>query len=177
MFDTFICATSRANLIIGRTVAWLCVVMILLTVGIVMARSLFNVNSQAVQESVTYLHASLFLLCLATGVVNNGHVRVDVFYRRLSATRQHWIDAFGALLFLLPFSLFLLYASWNFAGNAWRILETSSDPGGLPFIYLLKTLVPFTAILLIFQAIAECIRHIGAIYHVEPQNKGDDRHA
>lgn len=156
------------NLAIGRAAAWLCVFLIVITVGVVVLRSVFNLNSLAAQESVTYAHATLFLLCIAMGVLQGEHVRVDVFYRKFSPLTKAWVDALGTLLLLFPFALFLVVISWNFASRSWAIGETSSDTGGLAYVFLLKSLLPLTGILLAGQALSQFIKNLLTILYIKP---------
>ena len=88
---------------VGRFIAWLCLLLVVLTVSVVLLRYLFGMGSIAVQESITYVHSIIFMLGLAVALQRGGHVRVDIFYRNFSVRRKAWIDLLGGLLFLLPF--------------------------------------------------------------------------
>jgi TRAP-type mannitol/chloroaromatic compound transport system permease small subunit len=101
-----------------------------------------------------YLHGAFFMLAIALGVGENTHVRVDIFYSRLTPDQQGWIDLAGHILFLLPVAGFMVWVSLPYVGNSWRILEGSAEVGGIPAVFLLKTLIPLTGVLLIFQGIA-----------------------
>lgn len=143
---------------------------------IVISRALFNVGSLALQETITYGHAALFMLCMAYTVIQRGHVRVDVFYRRFSPVNKAWVDALGGVLLLLPFALFITVVSWDFVVRAWHIREASSDPGGLPIVYCLKTIIPVTGILLSLQAVSEVLSNllkVTFIYDDSTTNKED----
>ncbi len=158
------------NTLLGRASALLCLLLIALTVAVVLIRLLLGANSLALQEAITYAHAALFMLCFGAGIIEGQHVRVDIFYQRFSPLTKAWVDALGALLLLLPFALFLTFISWQFAARSWQILETSNDTGGLPFVYLLKTLIPVTGVLLALQALSECIKSTLIIYYL-PSNE------
>lgn len=169
MLNTVAHCIDTLNTAIGKVMSWLCLFLIVVTVAVVLFRTLMNTNSLAAQESVTYAHSALFMLCIAMGVVRGSHVRVDVFYRAFSPLTKAWVDAFGALLLLLPFSLFLVAVSWDFALRSWAIAETSSDTGGLAYVFVLKSLIPVTGCLLALQALSECIKALIVIYyHTEP---------
>ncbi len=159
------------NQFIGKSLAWLTLVMVLLVSLIVAMRTFFDTGSIALQESVTYLHALVFLLCLAYNVQQGGHVRVDVFYSRFNKPQKAWVDALGSICFLLPFALFLLIVSLNFVAKSWEISETSPDPGGLPFVYVLKTLIPIAGLLLAIQALAETLRALSTLSWVETKQE------
>jgi TRAP-type mannitol/chloroaromatic compound transport system permease small subunit len=149
---------SAANRTVARAVSWLTLAMVLLTFAIAFARYLFGWGSIALQEAVIYMHAAVFMGAAAAGLALDSHVRVDIFYSKWPAARKAWVNRLGHLLLLLPFTLFLLAASWNYVGDAWRLREASSDPGGLPWLYLLKTLILVMGVQLALQAIAGALR-------------------
>ncbi|PAU77540.1 TRAP transporter small permease subunit [Halomonas salipaludis] len=145
--------------VIGRSIAWLVLMMMLVQFAIVVMRYLFNVHSIVMQESVMYMHAAVFMLAAAFTLKHDGHVRVDVFNRRMSPRGRAWIELFGTLLLLIPVVLFLGLGSLRYVASSWAILERSSD-GGLPAVFLLKTLIPLMCLLLLLQGIAQAWRQI-----------------
>ena len=149
---------DRITDISGRLLAWLALGMAALTAFIVVMRYGFNYNSIYVQELVTYLHGSLFMLGSAYALKQGAHVRVDIFYRNFSARAKAWVNALGGIVFLMPFCLFVAAVSWQFVAEAWVIREISSEPGGIPAVYLLKTLIPLMALNLLLQGTAETLR-------------------
>lgn len=148
---------------IGRSVAWLALVVVLLQFLLVVARYLFGLGSIWITESVIYAHAALFLLASAWTLQTGGHVRVDIFYAHASPRWRAVVDLVGGLVLLIPFSLVLLWLSWPFAARSWAILERSQESSGLPLVYLLKTLLPVFAVLMAMQGIAQVIRSIVAL--------------
>ncbi len=157
---------DRINDLSGRLVSWLTLVMVIVTCAVVIARYLFNAGSIALQESVMYMHGMVFMLGIAFTLKEGGHVRVDVLHERFSARMRIIIDMFGGLFLLLPVSLFLFWTSLDYVSFAWRLNETSGQPGGLPGVYLLKTLIPLMAALLSLQGISEILK--GLILLLEP---------
>lgn len=149
----------------GRILAWLCLLMTLVTCVVVFFRYGFGIGSVAVQESVTYMHALVFMGCAAFTLKRGGHVRVDIFYRRFSERGRAWVNSVGAILFLLPFCIFIIGVSWSFVSDSWAIGEGSAESAGIHAVYLLKTLIPFMALNLVLQGLAEILRN--AIYLVE----------
>ena len=147
---------ERLNVAIGRAVAWLTLLMVLLTVAIVVLRYLFDVGWIWLQESVTWMHAAVFLLAGAYTLARDEHVRVDIFYTAAGRRRRALVDVLGTLLFLLPFCVFLLLASWDYVLNSWQIQEGSREAGGLayPAVPLLKSCIPLSAVLLLLQGLA-----------------------
>jgi TRAP-type mannitol/chloroaromatic compound transport system permease small subunit len=145
----------RLHEVLGRAVAWLTLAMMIVTCIVVVLRYGFGIGSIGLQESVIYLHATVFMLGAAVAVQRGAHVRVDIFYRRFEPRRRALVDLLGALLFLLPLSLFMLVWCWDYVMASWQIREGSADAGGLPAVFLLKTLIPVTAVLLAVQALVE----------------------
>ena len=144
---------------LGRALAWLCLAMALVTGAIVLLRYGFGIGSIALQESVTYMHAAMFTLGAAYTLKRNGHVRVDIFYRRFSARGRAWVNSLGTVVFLLPFSLFLFAVSWQFVAGSWAVREGSPNPGGIHAVFLLKALLPLLALNLLLQGSAELLRN------------------
>lgn len=144
----------------GRGVAWLTLVMTLLTFFIVLLRYGFNQGWIWMQESVTYLHAAVFMVAAAWALQTDDHVRVDIFYRERSPRYRLWLNLAGTLLFLVPFSVFLIVIGWDYVASAWQVREASSEPGGLPLVWLLKSLVLILPLMLLMQAgvtLAQCV--------------------
>lgn len=144
----------------GAVIAWLSLALVITTFAVVVMRYVFGTGSIALQESVTYLHAALFMLAMGYTLKQGGHVRVDVFYRRFSPRTRALVDIAGGLLFLLPVSILILVFSWDYVGNSWAIRETSGDANGLPWVYLLKTLLLIMPVTLILQGIAEILNNL-----------------
>jgi len=145
---------SALTRMIVRPLRWLALIMVLLTFAIVILRYALNSGGVLLQESVMYLHGTLFMLAIALGVGDNTHVRVDILYSRRSPYQQAWIDLVGHILFLLPVAGFMICVSLPYVSNSWQILEGSSEVGGIPGVFLLKTLIPLTGALLFCQGIA-----------------------
>ena len=145
---------STLTRVIVRPLRWLALIMVLMTFAIVILRYALNSGGVLLQESVMYLHGTLFMLAIALGVGDNTHVRVDILYSRRSPEQQAWIDLVGHILFLLPIAGFMIWVSLSYVSNSWQILEGSSEVGGIPGVFLLKTLIPLTGALLFCQGIA-----------------------
>jgi TRAP-type mannitol/chloroaromatic compound transport system permease small subunit len=154
---------DRFNTGIGRAVAWLALVVVLLQFALVVARYLFGLGSIWLTEAVIYAHASLFMLACAWTLRAGGHVRVDIFYAGASPRTKAKIDLIGALLLLLPFALVLVFLSLPYAARSWNILERSQEASGLPLVFLLKSLIPLFAFLMAMQGIAQAIRAYTAL--------------
>ena len=143
---------------IASVVRWLVLMMVLVQFSIVVGRYVFGVNSIAVQESVLYMHAALFMLAAGYTLLVDKHVRVDVFYAKASDNTQRVINLFGHVFFLFPTMLALLYWSWPSVVNSWKIFEGPISVGGLQAVFLLKSLIPLFCILLLLQSTASVMR-------------------
>jgi TRAP-type mannitol/chloroaromatic compound transport system permease small subunit len=154
---------DRLNTAIGRAVAWLALVIVLLQFALVVARYAFGLGSIWLTETVIYAHATLFMLAAAWTLRVGGHVRVDVFYAPASARARAEVDLVGALLLLLPFALVLVWLSVPYAARSWAILERSQEASGLPLVFVLKTLIPLFALFMALQGIAQAIRALTAV--------------
>ena len=149
---------DRLNTAIGRTVAWLCLLVVVVQFTVVVMRYAFGLGSIWLTETIIYGHATLFMLASAWTLREGGHVRVDIFYADAGPRRRALIDLCGALLLLLPFMAVLFCFGVPYVGRSWAILETSRETSGLPWIYLLKTLIPVFALLMALQGLAQAIR-------------------
>jgi len=156
LLGTLVRAIDRLNERVGRAATWCTLLMVLMTVVDVTLRYLFRAGSVAVQELEWHMFGFVFLLGAAYTLQRDEHVRVDIFYRRLSARRKAIVDLLGTLIFLLPVAIFLVISSWDYVQTSWVIREASREAGGLPypFVPILKSLIPATAGMLILQGIA-----------------------
>lgn len=149
---------DRLNAAIGRAAAWACLFVVVVQFTVVLLRYAFGIGSIWLSESIIYGHAALFMLAAAWTLREGGHVRVDVFYADATPRTKALVDLFGALLLLLPFMLVLLWFAVPYVERSWAILERSRETSGLPFVFLLKTLIPLFALLMALQGISQAIR-------------------
>jgi TRAP-type mannitol/chloroaromatic compound transport system permease small subunit len=149
---------DRITSSLGRAVAWLALVVVLLQFALVVARYLFGLGSVWLTETVIYAHTTMFMVAAAWTLQLGGHVRVDIFYADASARTKALIDLVGALVLLLPFMIVLIWLSVPYAARSWSILERSQEASGLPLVFLLKTLIPVFALFMALQGIAQAIR-------------------
>jgi len=155
----------------GRTVSWLSLLLVLVTFIVVVLRYVFDSGSIALQEVTTYLHATVFLVGMAYTLQQDAHVRVDIFYTRFSRQGKAWVDLFGALFLLLPFMLFVSWISWLYIADSWSVFEGSREAGGLPGVFLLKSLILVMTTLLSLQAFTQIARNIETIMHADVDNE------
>jgi TRAP-type mannitol/chloroaromatic compound transport system permease small subunit len=179
---------DAVNQLVGRLCLWLILAAILISAGNAIARYGFNMSSNAWLEIQWYLFSAVFLGAAGYTLRHNAHVRIDLLAGRLSKRAQAWIDIFGALFMLTPVSLVMLWYGWSAAVESYRILEVSSDPGGLAR-WPIKFLVPAAFLLLILQGLSESIKRVaflrgltvdapeqtaGAIRGIPPRAPRDD---
>lgn len=160
-------AVDRLNGYIGSLSRWLIILMVGIGAYNAVARWAtrqlgVGLSSNALNELQWYLFSVVFLLGAAYCLKEDVHVRVDVLYERLSPKVRGWIDLLGSVLFLLPFSVLMIWVSIPAVRNSWRIMETSPDPGGLPR-YPLKTLLIVAFALLFLQGLAQVVRAVERI--------------
>ena len=156
LVDFFFRGIQSLSIDLGKSVSKLYPLMILLIFTVVILRYFFGVGWIWLQEIILWLHALIFLLVAPYALEEDAHVRVDVFYRELPEKTKSSVNLFGALLFLCPFCLFLFFSSLDYVLTSWSIGEASRDAGGLPFpfISLLKTTIPITALILFLQGLS-----------------------
>ena len=144
----------------GRAISWLTFLMVLVTFVIVVLRYVFDIGWIWMQESVTWMHALVLLLGAAYTLKHDEHVRVDVLYQSMLPERKAWVNLVGTLVLLIPTALFIFFSSWEFVAESWKVKEQSREAGGLPGVFLLKSVIPLMACLLLLQGIAELLRSI-----------------
>jgi TRAP-type mannitol/chloroaromatic compound transport system permease small subunit len=147
---------------VGRVVIWLVLAATLISAGNALARYALGESSNAWLEIQWYLFGAMFLLGAGYTLKHNGHVRIDIFYNRLTPRGQAWIDLAGGLLFLLPMALLLAWLAWPMFVDAWTTHEMSPDAGGL-VRWPVKLLLPAGFALLALQGVAEVIKRIGVL--------------
>jgi TRAP-type mannitol/chloroaromatic compound transport system permease small subunit len=153
---------DRLNVVLGRLAAFLVLLAALISAGNATVRYMFSISSNAWLEIQSYLFAGIVLLGAAETLRRNEHVRVDLIYSNLTARRRLWIDAFGILLFLLPFVLVMVWLSWPIAWRSFQNGEGSASAGGLP-LWPLRMLLPLGFGLLGLQGLSEVIKRIAAL--------------
>jgi len=160
----FSAAIDSLNDRIGTTIRWLALIMVLVGAFNAIARYATRytgvaLSSNAYLDLQWYFFSLIFLLGAAYGLNRDVHVRVDVLYARLSRKARAGIDLVGTALFLLPFSLLMLWVSWPAVRNSWSIREASPDPGGLPR-YPIKAVILVSFVLLVLQGASQIVKQI-----------------
>lgn len=131
------------------------VALVLLVVYDATMRYLFQSGSIALQELEWHLFDVVILFGIAYALQTNAHVRVDIFYDRFSDKTKAVVDLVASLLFILPFCALIVYVGCDFVAISFEQMETSSNPGGLPYRFIVKSLMPLAFVLLALQALNE----------------------
>jgi TRAP-type mannitol/chloroaromatic compound transport system permease small subunit len=151
-------AVDRLNEWIGVSVAWLALLTVLAEFTVVLMRYVFGVGSVKMQESIVYMHATVFMVAAGYTLLHNGHVRCDIFYAAASPKRQALIDLIGVFLFLLPTCALIGWMAWPYVAAAWAVREGSPEGSlGIPGVYLLKSIILVFAALVALQGVALAI--------------------
>ncbi len=148
---------------VGSFCSWLSFALVILITLDVFLRYIFNFSSASLYELEWHFFAFIFLLGSSITLQKDEHVRVDVFYNKLSNKKKEIVNLIGNIFFLLPFSIVIFYTSLPFVEDSLKILESSPDPGGLPFRFIIKLVIPLSFLLLALQGVINIIKNIKKI--------------
>lgn len=137
----------------GKMAGFTLITLVLLVVYDALMRYLFQSGSIALQELEWHLFDVIILLSIAYTFSHDAHVRVDIFYERFSPKTKALVNLIGSLLFVLPFSLLIIYLGIDFVALSFSQMEASSDPGGLPYRFLIKSFIPIAFVLMAIQTL------------------------
>lgn len=143
---------------LGKAAAWLVVGLMLLVCAEVVKRYALNMPTAWIFDASNMFYGSLFMLCGAYTLAQNGHVRGDFLYSSMKPRTQASLDLALYILFFLPGIAALIYAGWTFAGASWRILEHSNVTADGPPVYPFKAVIPVAGALVMLQGVAEIMR-------------------
>jgi TRAP-type mannitol/chloroaromatic compound transport system permease small subunit len=161
---------NRLSGISGWLAGWLCVLMILVVFIDVVARYAFASGSIAMQEMEWHLFAAMFLLGASYTMREDANVRVDVFYGRMNPRTKAAVDILGTVLFVIPMCTLILYSSYDFVSYSYQIQEVSVDPGGLPYRFAFKALLPIGYTLVLLQSLSVISRNARLLCGNEREN-------
>ena len=158
---------DSVNRRLGEAVAWLTLAMVLLTTVDVIMRYVFNTGAVWVQEMEWHLFGVVFLMAAGYALLTDAHVRVDIFYARLSPRGRAWVDLLGTLLLLFPVCALVIWSSHKFLTNSWGFQEGSPDPGGLPARWLIKSVIPLGFVFVTLQGASEALKNLKVLLRRE----------
>jgi TRAP-type mannitol/chloroaromatic compound transport system permease small subunit len=142
------------NALVGKGVSWITLLVVVVVFVDVVMRYAFNTSFVFTQELEWHLFGFIFLMGAGYTLLRDGHVRVDIFYQRLTPRGQAWVNLLGVLLMLLPGCYLVVVTGFGFAKTAWLTLEGSPDPGGIPYRFLLKSCIPIGFGLMALQGVS-----------------------
>ena len=142
----------------GRLAAWLSVLLVIVMGLIVVLRYGFSFGSISLQESVIYINTLMVVFGAAYTLKQDGHVRVDVFYGRMTNRRKAMVNVLGTVLLLLPAMAYIAWVSWDYVAASWVVRERSAENSGLPWVYWLKSGILLLCALLLWQGVAELLK-------------------
>jgi len=158
----------KFNKLLGNFTAIVLILMIINVFVNVVLRYFFNTGSIALQEMQWHLFAIMFLFGIAYALNDEAHVRVDFIYDTRTNKTKAYINIFGTIFFLIPFALLIIYGSYEFVSDSFSYSEISEDPGGLPYRWLIKAMIPLSFFVLVISSIQYIKKNINIL-------KGQDR--
>lgn len=156
------------NIWVGKFVAWITALVVMVVFVDVVMRYVFKTSFVFTQELEWHLFAFIFLFGAGYTLLKDGHVRVDIFYQRLSAKGKAWVNLLGVLFFLIPGCLMILLTSMKFVQSSFVVMEGSPDPGGIPYRWVLKACIPAGFVLVLLQGLSLGIKSIFIIIGAAP---------
>jgi TRAP-type mannitol/chloroaromatic compound transport system permease small subunit len=127
--------------IFGKYISYLIPLMTLLMIVVIVSRYFFGIGQTGLQELVMYFHALIFLGCAGYAFNEDEHVRVDIFYREASVKYKNFINLVLGIIFLLPVTFVIAFYSIELIAMSWKIQETSTEAGGLGYVFVQKTFI------------------------------------
>lgn len=175
---TFLESVARVfdgiNEYVGRTIAWLAMLMVLVQFAVVVMRYVFGISYLFAQESIVYMHALVFLLASGYTLLHAGHVRVDIFYGDASEKRKALIDFVGVLVILLPICTLVMWTAWPYVSASWAVFEGSPEISGIQAVFLLKTAILVFVGLLGIQGISLAVRSLFVMMGIRTRPEAKD---
>ena len=154
---------DSSNEKIGVITSYLIIPLILITFFVAFMRYILDFGSIALQETIIYLHALIFMLGAAYTLKNNMHVRIDIFYSKFSINKKNKVNFYGTLFFLIPTCVLIFFTSYNYVLSSILLLESSKEAGGLSIIYILKSYIILLSFSLLLQGFSELIKNFEGI--------------
>ncbi len=159
---------------LGRTISWASLIMVFVMFAIVLMRYIFGIGYIWMQESITYMHALLFLLAAGFTLLLDGHVRVDIFYREAAPTRKALVNLLGTYFFLFPIMYLIVDTALPYIEFAWNVKEGSKETSGIQAVYLLKSVIVLFAWSMILQGISLAISSVFTLIGHESETPVED---
>lgn len=145
---------------VGRVAAWLVLVTVLVCAAVAILRYGMGFGRIWLQELYVAAFGVGFMLVAPWAYADDAHIRIDILTGRWSERRRAGVELLGGIVFLIPWLLIIAWASWPFVRLSWMVHEPSPQAGGLPGYYLLKSMIPAFAVLMLLQALASIARSL-----------------
>ena len=148
----------------GRSVSWINFILIVVIILQVVLRYGFGKGLVVLEELQWHLYAAGVMIGLSYSQSADSHIRVDVFHMRFSRNSKNFWEIFGIVFFLIPFILVVFFNSLPFVAEAWRLNEMSDAPTGLPWRWLIKSVIPVSMLLLLASALSRLLRELASFF-------------
>jgi|TARA_B100001079_G_C16354793_1_gene490029 TRAP-type mannitol/chloroaromatic compound transport system permease small subunit len=158
--NNFQLLTEQIMNIISKLLVYILLSMIGLVILTIFLRYFFSIGSISIQELIMYFHASIFMLGISYTYKENSHVKIDIFYNKLSEKNKTILSLIGVILLIIPFAIFIIFISFDMVSSSWSIFEGSSEAGGLDLVFILKSLIPLSGFLILLQALSELFKNL-----------------
>ncbi len=150
---------------IGLLVSWVAALLAIVIGLDVIIRYVFQFTYVWIIEIEIYLFGMMFLLASGYTFKYEKHVRVDLFYAKLSKKKKAWIDLLGGVFLLIPWCYVVIVSSWYYGLFSFTIGESSPQPGGLPALYVLKFCIALGFVFLLLQGTAHILKSVQIIFN------------
>ena len=167
-------AVDRLDERVGQALKWLVLFSSVISAGNALMRYSIHYSSNAWLEIQWYMFGAMFLLAAGYALKHEEHVRVDVFFSKMTPKQQAWLDVFGGIFFLMPMAVIIAWMSIPMVRNSIHSMEYSSDPGGL-LRWPIKIMIPLGFALLAVQGIAEIIKKTAIARGIRAPGKAYER--
>ena len=154
---------------VGQIVSWATLLLVAVTFTDVVMRYFFNTSYVFIQELEWHVFAFIFLMGAGYTLKHDGHVRVEVFYGRLSRKGKAWVNLIGVLFFLIPSCALFIKTGIPFMAKSYQIMEGSPDPGGIPFRFILKGCIPVGYALILLQGLSLGLNSLLGLLGKQPE--------
>jgi len=156
---------------LGSTVSWLNSILLVNIVVQVILRCVLGEGKIWLEELEWHFFAVLILVGLSYCLISDTHVRLDIFYRKFSATKKEYVDLFGMIFLVLPLFTVLLYHGLGFVATAWHVNESSPHPLGLPYWWIIKSIIPLTMFLVLVASLSRIVRAVIVIRKIKKEQR------
>ncbi len=169
----FILFIESINEFVGRAVSWVTFGLVILVFTDVVMRYVFRTSFVFVQEMEWHLFSVIFLVGAGYTLLHDEHVRVDIFYQRMSKKSQAWVNLIGTGFFLFPGCFMIIATAIPFVTDSFSVLEGSPDPGGVPFRFILKSMIPIGFVFVALQGVSLFLKSLFTILDLDLELEND----